>query len=98
MTDTGDDRRRPPLPLPPFSRGGVSKGEAVKRGAPSSNSAAIAAVVHAAFFGFLAASQYGVRCVYDAPDEAFMAVELIPGSLTGAAGLVEYAPEYDAVG
>jgi putative acetyltransferase len=54
--------------------------------------------MHAAFFGFLAASQYGMRCVYDAPDEAFMAVELIPGSLTGAAGLVEYAPEFDAVG
>ncbi|MEO8604777.1 MAG: hypothetical protein ABI629_19565 [bacterium] len=49
-------------------------------------------------FGFIPASQYGLRCIYDAPDGAFMAVELVAGGLAPAAGLVEYAAEFDAVG
>ncbi|MDX2165599.1 MAG: N-acetyltransferase [Deltaproteobacteria bacterium] len=48
-------------------------------------------------FGFIPASQFGLRCIYDAPDEAFMALELLPGALSGVAGVVHYAPEFDAV-
>ena len=48
-------------------------------------------------FGFVAASAKGLQCEYDVPDEAFMAVELRPGSLGGAAGLVKYHAAFGAV-
>ena len=41
-------------------------------------------------FGFEPASRHGLRCPYDAPDEAFMVVPLMPGHLAGLAGTVEY--------
>lgn len=46
-------------------------------------------------FGFTPASRFGVRCAYPAPDEAFMALELVPGALRGATGTVQYGPEFD---
>jgi putative acetyltransferase len=33
--------------------------------------------------------------VYDAPDEAFLALELIPGSLSGLSGTVHYHKAFD---
>lgn len=48
-------------------------------------------------FGFTPASRAGLRCVYDAPDEAFMAIELVAGGLAGRRGLVRYAPELDGL-
>jgi putative acetyltransferase len=48
-------------------------------------------------FGFTPASRFGVRCAYPAPDEAFMALELVPGALRGAAGTAHYEPEFDGV-
>ena len=44
-------------------------------------------------FGFVPASRLGLRCEYDSPDEAFMALELVPGALAGPPGLVRYHPE-----
>jgi len=41
-------------------------------------------------FGFERASRFSIRCQYDVPDEAYMAIELRPGSLRGAAGKIEY--------
>lgn len=49
-------------------------------------------------FGFVPASRFGLRCEYDAPDEAFMALELVPGGLAGVSGLVRYRPEFAAFG
>lgn len=46
-------------------------------------------------FGFVPASHFGIRCQYDAPDEAFMALELLPGALTEIAGVVKYHPLFD---
>jgi len=46
-------------------------------------------------FGFAPASRLGLRCVYDAPDDAFMALELTPGALAGRAGLVRFHPALD---
>jgi putative acetyltransferase len=43
-------------------------------------------------FGFTAASRFGLRCEYEAPDSAFMAIELHGGVLHRAPGLVLYAP------
>ena len=41
-------------------------------------------------FGFVPASRFGITSEYDAPDEAFMALELVPDSLTGSAGTARY--------
>jgi len=41
-------------------------------------------------FGFGPASRFGLRCEYDVPDEAFLALELVPGALAGKAGTVRY--------
>jgi len=45
-------------------------------------------------FGFTPASRFGITCPYPAPDEAFLAVELVPGALQGLSGLVQYRPEF----
>jgi putative acetyltransferase len=47
-------------------------------------------------FGFQPASRFGLRCEYDAPDEAFMALELKTGALVNL-GLVRYQPEFGSV-
>ena len=39
-------------------------------------------------FGFRRASTWGIRYAQPIPDDVFMAVELVPGALTNAAGLV----------
>lgn len=56
---------------------------------------AVAAVVlgHPEFysrFGFRPAARFGLACEYDAPAEAFMAIELEPHALRGVAGTVSY--------
>jgi putative acetyltransferase len=47
-------------------------------------------------FGFRTAAMLGLACEFEAPEEAFMALELAPGALAGASGLVRYEPEFDA--
>ena len=56
---------------------------------------AVAVVVlgHPEFYpkvGFAPADRFGLRCEYDAPAEAFMAIELRAGGLRGASGTVKY--------
>lgn len=41
-------------------------------------------------FGFAPASRHGLGCEYEAPDEAFLVLELIPGHLDGLAGTLQY--------
>ena len=48
-------------------------------------------------FGFTPAIDFGLRCEYDAPSEAFMALELEAGALAGVAGTVCYRPEFRGV-
>jgi len=48
-------------------------------------------------FGFVPASQMGLRCKYPVPDDVFMVAELKPGALTGRRALVMYHPEFDRV-
>lgn len=48
-------------------------------------------------FGFQPASSFGLSCVYDAPDEAFMALELEPGYLGTRTGTVHYHPAFDSL-
>lgn len=49
-------------------------------------------------FGFVPAAKYGLRCEYDVPSEAFMAVELTPGVLAGNGGIVRYHPAFGRLG
>jgi len=46
-------------------------------------------------FGFQPAARLGIRPLFDAPYEAFMALELQEGSLEGISGVVAYPPEYE---
>ena len=41
-------------------------------------------------FGFQPAARFGIRCEYDAPEEAFMLLELQPGFLQGATGTIHF--------
>ena len=45
-------------------------------------------------FGFLPARNFGIRCQFDAPEEAFMVLELVPGALSGVSGEARYQPEF----
>ncbi len=59
--------------------------------------AAVVVLGHTAYypkFGFVPAARFGLRCEYDVPPEAFMALELRPGGLAGAAGTVRYHPAF----
>lgn len=48
-------------------------------------------------FGFLRASQYGIRPEWEAPDEAFMVLELQRGALDSVSGIARYQPEWNGV-
>lgn len=45
-------------------------------------------------FGFSPASQFGIDCEYDVPDEVFMAIELKPEALNESTGRVRYQPAF----
>jgi putative acetyltransferase len=46
-------------------------------------------------FGFVTASDLGIRCEYSVPERFFMGLELWPGSLAGVSGTAKYAPEFN---
>jgi putative acetyltransferase len=48
-------------------------------------------------FGFAPSVRFGIRCEYEAPDEAFMLIELRPGCLRGMAGTVRFHPAFTDV-
>ncbi len=48
-------------------------------------------------FGFIPAVRYGIRCEYDVPAEAFMVLELVPGYLKGAEGIIHYHAAFNGV-
>ena len=45
-------------------------------------------------FGFQPAARFGVACEYDAPTEAFMLIELVPGYMRGVAGTARFHPAF----
>lgn len=54
---------------------------------------AVAVLGHAEYyprFGFSPASRFGIGCEYDVPDDVFMMLELQPGFLEGASGVIRY--------
>ena len=48
-------------------------------------------------FGFVKAGEKGLKLPFEAPDEVFMALELVPDALAGVNGVVDYPPEFHAV-
>ena len=48
-------------------------------------------------FGFRPAEAFGLRCIYDVPPDAFMALELRNGALDDVHGTVRYHAAFDAV-
>lgn len=48
-------------------------------------------------FGFLPSAHFGIGCEYEAPEEAFMLVELQPGFLDGATGTVRFHAAFKEV-
>ncbi len=49
-------------------------------------------------FGFAPSIKYGIKCEFDAPPEAFMVLELLPGSLEAVKGCtLLYRPEFKDV-
>lgn len=45
-------------------------------------------------FGFRPASQYGVTCEWEVPDDVFMLLALDTGRMQGVSGRVQYRPEF----
>jgi putative acetyltransferase len=89
--------------LPAWQRRGVGT-RLVAEGLDRLRAAGHRAVVvlgHPAYYprhGFSPASRFGLRWEHRAPDEAFMALELVPDGLAGTAGVVRYHPEFDRFG
>lgn len=48
-------------------------------------------------FGFVPASKWEIKSPYEVPDEAFMAMELVPGGLDGIHGKVQYDEAFEGV-
>jgi predicted N-acetyltransferase YhbS len=48
-------------------------------------------------FGFQRADKWGITAPLEAPGEAFMAIELVPGALADAAGTVVFPEEFKKV-
>jgi putative acetyltransferase len=48
-------------------------------------------------FGFRPASEYGITCEWDVPDEVFMLLVLNEAKMRGASGLAKYRPEFSTV-
>lgn len=45
-------------------------------------------------FGFTPANERGLKLPFEAPEESFMVYEIIPNSLAGITGTIEYPPEF----
>jgi putative acetyltransferase len=48
-------------------------------------------------FGFVPASRYGIHSEYDVPNDVFMIVELVAGTLQRASGLIRYDEAFSNV-
>jgi putative acetyltransferase len=48
-------------------------------------------------FGFQPAAHFGIGCEYDAPEEAFMLLELQPGYLRGVSGKARYHAAFNGL-
>jgi len=89
--------------LPAYQRQGIG-GQLVRAGFEECRKLGHEVVVvlgHPAYyprFGFVTAKPKGISCEFDAPEEAFMVLELFNGALAGRSGMVKFRPEFsDAI-
>ena len=81
--------------LPGYQRKGIGSA-LVKSGLEKCRTLGVGAVVllgHSEYyprFGFVPSSRYGISCEYEAPEEAFMVLELQSGYLAGKTGIIQY--------
>lgn len=86
--------------LPPYQKQGIG-GTLIRAGLDEAEQLGYTSVIvvghpeYYPMFGFKPASQWNIRCPYDAPDEAFMAIELVENSLDIGGGMAEFPSEYD---
>lgn len=84
---------------PEFQRQGIGSA-LVEAGLAQCNDLGIAAIVvlgHPQYyprFGFVPAVGHGIDSDYDAPEEAFMVLELQPGALADCSGRIHYHPAF----
>ncbi|MEG0069982.1 GNAT family N-acetyltransferase [Cetobacterium sp.] len=85
--------------LPKFQKKGIGK-SLVEKGHAVAKKLGYKGVVvlgHPEYYtklGYLPASKWGIKAPFEVADENFMAIELVPGALTGVSGVVEYAKEF----
>jgi putative acetyltransferase len=85
--------------LPEYQNEGIGTG-LVKRGLEEAGKLGHKIVVlvgHPEYyprFGFVKAGEKGLKLPFEASDEVFMVLELVPGALNGVRGEVEYPPEF----
>jgi putative acetyltransferase len=48
-------------------------------------------------FGFTPSVKFGIGCEYNVPPEVFMVIELLPGYLRDATGIIHYHPAFNEV-
>lgn len=88
--------------LPAYQNQGIGS-ELVKRGLEECRGLGhkiVVVVGHAGYyprFGFAKAGEKGLRLPFEAPEEIFMVLELVPGALSEVKGTVEYPPAFHAV-
>ena len=87
---------------PQFQKQGIG-GKLITRGLSEAKKLGYESVVvlgHAQYyprFGFTPASQWNIRCPFEVPDEAYMALELQEDSLKDKSGIVKYADAFGEV-
>jgi predicted N-acetyltransferase YhbS len=85
--------------LPSYQKKGIG-GQLIREGhriAKKLGHDSVIVVGHAAYyprFGYLPASRWKITAPFEVPDDAFMAIELVPGSLKNACGMIKYAKEF----
>ena len=88
--------------LPQFQRSGIGSKlviEGLQR-AKRLGYKSVIVVGHAEYyprFGFRPASQWGIKLPFEAPDNVFLALELISGELESKRGIVKYPQEFEDV-
>ena len=81
--------------VPAYQRKGIGSA-LVKAGLENCKALGFGAVIvlgHSAYyprFGFIPSIRYGIHSEYDVPEAVFMAIELLPGYLQGAKGIIQY--------
>jgi putative acetyltransferase len=88
--------------LPEYQRHGIGSKliEAGNRKLKDAGCPFIIVVGHADYypqFGFRPASEYGVQCEWDVPDDVFMLLVLNEAKMAGVSGLAKYRHEFSSV-